>query len=223
MCSFACTLASKVETGPEVTEATLPSPQTRSNIGDDAESGICLCYSHPYSNEQRRTGDQMFPHPFSKFIFIIFSGRYMSVWRYAHLHVGSWGGYQCLILWQERNRWLLMPSVGAGNWTQILCKSSMHSFVCLLACIFVFSGQSFSVQPWLSWNSLCRPGWSEFTEIHLCHLSAFRWRCRTLSSSCTMSAWMLPCYCLHDNGLNLWTCKPAPIKCCLGHSISSQQ
>ena len=45
-------------------------------------------------------------------------------------------------------------------------------------------------------------------------LTAFRWRYRTLSSSCTMPAWMLPCSCLDDNGLNLWTCKPAPIKCC---------
>jgi hypothetical protein len=44
-------------------------------------------------------------------------------------------------------------------------------------------------------------------------LAAFRWRCRTLSSSCTMSAWMLPCSHLHDNGLDLWICKPAPIKC----------
>ena len=44
-------------------------------------------------------------------------------------------------------------------------------------------------------------------------LAAFRWTCRTLSSSYTMPAWMLPCSCL-DNGLNLWTCKTAPIKCC---------
>jgi hypothetical protein len=34
-------------------------------------------------------------------------------------------------------------------------------------------------------------------------LAAFRWRCRTLSSSCTMLAWMLPCFHLNDNGLNL--------------------
>ena len=35
-----------------------------------------------------------------------------------------------------------------------------------------------------------------------------------------MPAWILPCSHLDDNGLNLWTCKPAPIKCpyksCLG-------
>jgi hypothetical protein len=43
-------------------------------------------------------------------------------------------------------------------------------------------------------------------------LAAFRWRCRIVSSSCTMPAWMLPCPCLDDNGLNLWTCKPALIK-----------
>jgi hypothetical protein len=29
-----------------------------------------------------------------------------------------------------------------------------------------------------------------------------------------MPAWILPCSHLDDNGLNLWTCKPAPIKCC---------
>jgi hypothetical protein len=38
-------------------------------------------------------------------------------------------------------------------------------------------------------------------------LAAFRWRCTTLSSSCTMPAKMLPCSHLDDNGLNLWTCK----------------
>ena len=36
-------------------------------------------------------------------------------------------------------------------------------------------------------------------------LAAFSWRCGTLRSSCTMPAWMLPCFCLDDNGLNLWT------------------
>jgi hypothetical protein len=40
-------------------------------------------------------------------------------------------------------------------------------------------------------------------------LAAFRWRCRTLSSSCTMPAWTLPCSLLADNGLKLWICKPA--------------
>ena len=45
-----------------------------------------------------------------------------------------------------------------------------------------------------------------------------------LSSSCTIPAWVLPCSCLDDNGLQLWTCKPAPVKCCsykscLGHGV----
>jgi hypothetical protein len=31
-------------------------------------------------------------------------------------------------------------------------------FFCLFVC-FVFSRQGFSVWPWLSWNSLCRPDW----------------------------------------------------------------
>jgi hypothetical protein len=38
-------------------------------------------------------------------------------------------------------------------------------FVCLfLFCLvwfFGFSRQSFSVSPWLSWNSLCGPGWPQ--------------------------------------------------------------
>ena len=43
-----------------------------------------------------------------------------------------------------------------------------------------------------------------------------------------MHAWMLPCSHLDDNGLNLWTCKPAPSKCCpykscLGHGVCSRQ
>jgi hypothetical protein len=54
------------------------------------------------------------------------------------------------------------------------------------------------------------------------HLVTFKWGCRTLRSSCTVPAWTLPSSCLDDTGLNLWTCKPAPIKCCpskscLGH------
>jgi hypothetical protein len=59
-------------------------------------------------------------------------------------------------------------------------------------------------------------------------LASFRWRCRTLSSSYTMPAWMLPCSHLDDNGLNPWTYKPAPIKCCpykscLCRDVCSQQ
>lgn len=44
------------------------------------------------------------------------------------------------------------------------------------------------------------PG-SQFSPV------CFWTRCRTLSSFCTMPAWMLPCSSyLDDNGLNLWTC-----------------
>jgi hypothetical protein len=39
----------------------------------------------------------------------------------------------------------------------------MKLFACLLLArsvlLFCFSRQGFSVWPWLSWNSLCRPGW----------------------------------------------------------------
>jgi hypothetical protein len=60
--------------------------------------------------------------------------------------------------------------------------------------------------------------------------AAFRWRCRTnsLSISCTMPVWTLPCSHLDDTGLNLWTGKPAPIKCCpyksrLGRGVRSSK
>lgn len=36
-------------------------------------------------------------------------------------------------------------------------------FVCLC-----YLRQDFSVQPWLSRNSLCKPGWSGIQEIYLC-------------------------------------------------------
>jgi hypothetical protein len=55
---------------------------------------------------------------------------------------------------------VLSHHVVAGIWTQNLWKSSQGCFV--LFCfvfVFVFSRQGFSVEPWLSWNSLCRPGW----------------------------------------------------------------
>jgi hypothetical protein len=57
-------------------------------------------------------------------------------------------------------------------------------------------------------------------------LGAFTTRGRTLFG--LTSAWMLPCSHLDDNGLTLWTCKPAPIQCCsyescLGHGVCSQQ
>ena len=44
-------------------------------------------------------------------------------------------------------------------------------------------------------------------------LAAFRWSCRTLSSSCPIPVWMLPCSHLDENGLNLWTSNTDPIKC----------
>jgi hypothetical protein len=43
----------------------------------------------------------------------------------------------------------------------ILCGERLFFclFVCFVLFCFVFSSQGFSVEPWLSWNSLCRPGW----------------------------------------------------------------
>jgi len=54
------------------------------------------------------------------------------------------------------------------------------------------------------------------------------WRCRILSSSCMMPAWMLPMSHLDGNRLNLSDCKSTLIKCCPykschDHSVCSQQ
>lgn len=43
--------------------------------------------------------------------------------------------------------------------------------------------------------------------------SGLQIKIRTLSLSCTMPTWKLPCFCL-GNWLNLWTCKPTSVKCC---------
>jgi hypothetical protein len=44
------------------------------------------------------------------------------------------------------------------NFPQRICPRDLHSLF-LFYFIFGFSRQGFSVEPWLSWNSLCRPGW----------------------------------------------------------------
>jgi fatty acid desaturase len=40
-----------------------------------------------------------------------------------------------------------------------LCFVLLFVLICFV--LFCFSRQGFSVQPWLSWNSLCRPGWPQ--------------------------------------------------------------
>jgi hypothetical protein len=49
------------------------------------------------------------------------------------------------------------------RWGYSLDSPSFHLFYFLSLFIFYlfigFSRQGFSVQPWLSWNSICRPGW----------------------------------------------------------------
>ena len=53
--------------------------------------------------------------------------------------------------------------------------------------VFCFLRQGFSVQPWLSWNSLWRPGWPETQRSScLCLLSS-----RTKGSTATLGG----CYC----------------------------
>ena len=64
----------------------------------------------------------------------------------------------------------------------------------------------------MAYFSRCIPVALCFLEVSIL-LADFRWRCRTLSSSCTKPAWMLPCSRLDDTVLNFWTCKPASMKC----------
>jgi hypothetical protein len=40
-----------------------------------------------------------------------------------------------------------------------MSKEHMVRSICAVQTFFGFSRQGFSLQPWLSWNSLCRPGW----------------------------------------------------------------
>jgi hypothetical protein len=98
--------------------------------------------------------------------------------------------------------------------------------------VYFWTREWHPVEVWPWWNRCVTMGVGlrlspSCLEVSL-PLAAFGWRCRTLSSACAMPAWMLPCSHLNDNGLNLWTCKPAPIKCCfyktcLGHGVCSQQ
>ena len=55
----------------------------------------------------------------------------------------------------------------------------------MFVCLFCFLRQGFSVQSWLSWNSLCRPGWlelrnppasaSQVLELKACSTTAWRY------------------------------------------------
>ena len=80
----------------------------------------------------------------------------------------------------------LLSVLICGNIYSLICLQvyvlNTFLFVCLFVCCFVvvffvcflfgfvfcFSGQGFSVQPWLPWNSLCRPGWPQ-TQKSTCH------------------------------------------------------
>ena len=61
---------------------------------------------------------------------------------------------------------VLVKSVYHHTWLQVkLLSESVYflllcfSFLFFSFSFFVFSRQGFSVQPWLFWNSICRPGW----------------------------------------------------------------
>ena len=68
-------------------------------------------------------------------------------------------------------------------------------FVCLFCFVlFCFSRQGFSVQLWLPWNSLCRPGWPRTQKsTYLCLLSAeikgMRHHCLAKLILCVSALW----------------------------------
>ena len=69
-----------------------------------------------------------------------------------------------------------------------------------------FSRQGFSVFPWLSWNSLCRPGWPQTQKSAcLCLPSA---RIKGVCHHCPAVLWFLiiPLFLLHRNlmGIATW-------------------
>ena len=115
-----------------------------------------------------------------------------------------------------------------GQWNPP-SSSFLFCFLFLFCFVLCFSRQGFSVWPWLSWNSLCRPGWSRnqkstsqvlglkactttnFIEASLL-LVAFRWNVLHSASL----AQFLPGHCLAPALMIMdWTSEPVspPIKC----------
>ena len=90
-------------------------------------------------------------------------------------------------------------------------------WICLTQGVALLGGVALLEEVCHCWGGL----WDlppSFLEVSFL-LSAFGSRHRTFSSSSLSSAWMLPHPRLDDNGMNLWTCKPVPIKCWLLHLV----
>jgi hypothetical protein len=77
--------------------------------------------------------------------------------------------------------------------------------------------QGFSVSPWLSWNSLCRPGWPQTQKptclcLCLCLLSAGikglrhnAWRSMFFSISLIVKFWIILAIATLQNEFTFWT------------------
>jgi hypothetical protein len=57
------------------------------------------------------------------------------------------------------SRHQMKPPVLGMGYIRLSCLFVCLLFFCLFLFFFFFSRQGFSVYPWLSWNSLYRPGW----------------------------------------------------------------
>lgn len=51
----------------------------------------------------------------------------VSVYRYVHMSAGACKGQKKASNFLQLELWVIVPDMGPGNWTQVLCKSSMYS------------------------------------------------------------------------------------------------
>ena len=81
-------------------------------------------------------------------------------------------------------------------------------FVVIVVCfVMFFLGQSFSMYPWLSWNSLCRPGWLQTHRDP--PASVFASQVLGLQAYATTIQLVLEYYWLYASHLTLFmTCSP---------------
>jgi hypothetical protein len=114
-----------------------------------------------------------------------------------------------LLSWLVRLAFLCNPGPPGQGWNSPQQSAPTVAWICSTQGVALLGGVALL-------EEVCNC-WGEQRDLPPNHmrasllLSAFGW---TLSSSRSTSAWMLPCSCLDDNGINHWTCKPAPIKCC---------
>ena len=80
----------------------------------------------------------------------------------------SYLNVKCLQLFFIKHRFVILNlKIKLAQRKYILKEMSFFFFFPFLFCFSSFWRQGFSMQPWLSWNSLCRPGWPR-TQKSVC-------------------------------------------------------